>query len=94
MNFQKIFVTVGTTEFDNLIIKLIYEEDILKSLNCKTLRCQYGTGRIFNEKKEIYVSGIDIETFSLKSKGIQDDIQWADLVISHAGYIKQHNFLI
>ena len=85
MSYENILITVGTTEFDSLINKIIYGKEalgILKNLNCKNLLCQLGTG---NPLVNIDIPGINIISFSLKAEGLQNDIQWADLIISHAG---------
>lgn len=79
MKFKKIFVTVGTTEFDQLIKRLSKGEilDILKNkLGCEELTLQIGNGeRIdFDESK-----GVKVEMFTLKSS-ILEDIKTADLV--------------
>jgi beta-1,4-N-acetylglucosaminyltransferase len=84
MNFPKIFVTVGTTEFSELIEKLSQEElyDILKNqLNCKKLTIQFGHGKVLDFNK---FEDIQVEQFDLKSD-IKMDIEEADLIISHAG---------
>jgi UDP-N-acetylglucosamine transferase subunit ALG13 len=80
MKFKKIFVTVGTTEFDQLI-KLINQDDILNiiknHLGCERLTLQIGKGEEIGFKK---TKGIEIEMFTLKSS-ILEDIRTADLVI-------------
>ena len=82
MSFNKILITVGTTEFDSLIQKFNDSDVqlILKRFDCKELRLQTGTG-----KTKAVFDGIKVENFSLKT-GLQEDIQWADLIISHAGF--------
>lgn len=79
MEYKKIFVTVGTTEFDSLLKKLSERElyDILKNhLGCKELTIQYGRG----EKVEFkYFDDIKVQMFGLKDS-ILDDIESADLV--------------
>ena len=84
MEFKKIFVTVGTTEFNNLIEKLSEKEvyEILKCrLKCKELIIQRGKGKEidFSHFKDINVQQFDLKT------SIENDIIEADLVISHAG---------
>jgi len=84
MEFKRIFVTVGTTEFNNLIEKLSEKEvyEILKyRLKCKELIIQRGKGREidFNHFEDINVQQFDLKT------SIEKDILEADLVISHAG---------
>ncbi|CAO1433883.1 unnamed protein product [Diamesa tonsa] len=84
MEYKNIFVTVGTTEFDSLLKKLSERElyDVLKNhLGCKELTIQYGRG----EKVEFKdFDDIKVQMFGLKDS-ILDDIESADLVISHAG---------
>ncbi|XP_070494144.1 UDP-N-acetylglucosamine transferase subunit ALG13 [Chironomus tepperi] len=84
MEFKRIFVTVGTTEFNNLIEKLSSKEvyEVLKCrLKCKELIIQRGNGKEidFSHFKEINVQQFDLKT------SIERDITEADLVISHAG---------
>lgn len=79
MKFNKIFVTVGTTEFNNLIKKLQTDEvyEILKNhLICEEIKIQIGRGEKFDfgNFKEIKV-----EIFDLKDS-IAKDIEEADLV--------------
>lgn len=78
MNFKKIFVTVGTTEFNDLIERLSEQEllNVLKNLGCQQLKLQIGRGLKVEFKK---FEGIDVEMFDLKPS-IVDDIEEADLV--------------
>uniref|UniRef100_A0AAG5CSS4 UDP-N-acetylglucosamine transferase subunit ALG13 n=1 Tax=Anopheles atroparvus TaxID=41427 RepID=A0AAG5CSS4_ANOAO len=85
-SFKKVFVTVGTTQFDELVRAVIATDALQKlaSLGCETLTIQFGKGlepdlRNVNKQTTISITG-----YSLKSS-IADDIQKADLVISHAG---------
>jgi len=120
---MKIFITVGTTEFDALIkeVNLIDWNSTLSS--DVELRIQYGKGKIspkksdftdfYNTFKKNYSDRDQIsnriadsfftsseffnttdfvtrkvnnfESFYRYKSGILDDIEWADLVISHAG---------
>lgn len=85
MTFKNIFVTVGTTQFNDLINTLATPDvsKTLKSLGCENLTLQIGNGEevdfLLPELK-----GIKIELYRLKPT-IIDDIKSADLVISHAG---------
>ncbi|CAO1422674.1 unnamed protein product [Diamesa serratosioi] len=84
MEYKKIFVTVGTTEFDSLLKRLSERElyEILKNhLGCKELTIQYGRGEKIEFKD---FDDIKVQMFGLKDS-IMDDIESADLVISHAG---------
>lgn len=79
MKFENIFVTVGTTEFNELIEKLCEKEtyDILKNkLNCKNLKIQRGKGKTIDFS---HLKGINVEQFDMKNS-IEDDILSADLV--------------
>ncbi|XP_058116007.1 UDP-N-acetylglucosamine transferase subunit ALG13 homolog [Anopheles ziemanni] len=85
-SFKNVFVTVGTTQFDELV-RAVISNDVLEelvNLGCETLTIQFGKGlepdlRNANQRTTISVTG-----YSLKSN-IADDISKADLVISHAG---------
>lgn len=79
--FKKIFVTVGTTEFNDLIKiisgKEVYE--ILKNqLKCEELTLQIGRGE---EVSFNHFNGIKVNIYRLK-ESISDDINGADLVCS------------
>lgn len=78
MSFEKIFVTVGTTEFNELIEELSKPEvlQILKDhLKCKKLVIQIGRGK----QAKIDFEGINVEQYDLKTS-IESDILEADLV--------------
>lgn len=88
-SFHSIFVTVGTTQFDDLVEAIQSDEilTLLQKVQCKLLRIQYGGG------KKIDVATIDkvekqfaiqIECFDFKAN-IASDIMQSDLIISHAG---------
>ncbi|XP_055371433.1 UDP-N-acetylglucosamine transferase subunit ALG13 homolog [Condylostylus longicornis] len=83
--FEKIFVTVGTTEFNELIYEIQKQEfvKVLQKLECKNLTVQFGNGTDF-DFKNFESSTIDVQTYRTKPS-ISDDICNADLVISHAG---------
>lgn len=88
-NFANIFVTVGTTQFDDLV-EIIASDNILALLHriqCKILKIQIGNGKWINETiieraKSQYE--IKIECYNFKCN-ILSDIMSSDLVISHAG---------
>lgn len=85
--FENIFVTVGTTQFDALIEQFTREEisAILQKVNCKNLTLQIGKGKIDENKlRNSLPSNINVQIYELKAS-ILNDIQQADLVISHAG---------
>lgn len=89
MEYKKIFVTVGTTEFDSLLKRLGERDlyDILKNhLGCKELTIQYGRG----EKVEFKdFDDIKVQMFGLK-ESILDDIESADLVSKNYKDTKQY----
>nr|CAB3221196.1 UDP-N-acetylglucosamine transferase subunit ALG13 homolog [Phallusia mammillata] len=82
--FMSVFVTVGTTSFDELT-ELVTSEPILKILETKSyssLLVQYGRGH--HQVKECNTAGLKINGYRYKDS-ISGDITNADLVISHAG---------
>lgn len=84
MEFKRIFVTVGTTEFPELIEKLREETTfnfIRKSLKCRELIIQYGHGTLIEFEN---YSDIKVNQFDLKPD-IKEFIKNSDLIISHAG---------
>ncbi|XP_058464478.1 UDP-N-acetylglucosamine transferase subunit ALG13 homolog [Malaya genurostris] len=84
--FEKIFVTVGTTQFEELIEKVTESGVVneLRRMGCRKLSLQIGRGKDPVIAKEVFGSDIDVKFFDLKTN-IEEDIQQADLVISHAG---------
>lgn len=88
-SFPNIFVTVGTTRFDELI-DTIFTDEILKLLQrcqCKSLKIQYGAGKSIDTDAIERVGrqfSINIECYDFKAN-ILTDINESDLVISHAG---------
>lgn len=82
MKFKKIFVTVGTTEFSDLISKLAEPEtyQVLKNdLGCEELTVQTGRGESIDFS---HFEGIKVEAFGVKTS-IADEIEAADLVRRH-----------
>ncbi|XP_017878832.1 UDP-N-acetylglucosamine transferase subunit ALG13 homolog [Ceratina calcarata] len=82
---KKIFVTVGTTKFDELIEKLLSRE-VLEALSMKgynELVLQIGKTSLIPDCSPRY-GFISIEYFNL-SPDIIKYMQSADLIISHAG---------
>lgn len=78
--FKRIFVTVGTTEFNDLIRIISTDEiyNILRDhLKCEELTLQIGRG---DEVKFDHFSGIKVNIFRLKDGGIAQEIEDADLV--------------
>ena len=82
-----VFVTVGTTQFDRLI-ETIFDErsQVLATLDeCFHLsKLIVQTGRSPMPGKDHLPSTIEIESYQYKDS-ISNDIEHADLVISHAG---------
>lgn len=88
MNFNKIFITVGTTKFNELI-ECIENEKIanilINQLKCKQLTVQIGNGvNYFNDNSTNAYNNINLNIYDYKSS-IKNDIDNANLVISHAG---------
>ncbi|XP_029679644.1 UDP-N-acetylglucosamine transferase subunit ALG13 homolog [Formica exsecta] len=85
MSDKTVFVTVGTTKFDNLIITVLNRAvlEALSARNYRHLILQIGNSSLELDCTARY--GFDkIETFKL-SPSIGKYMQSADLVISHAG---------
>ncbi|GJQ14078.1 hypothetical protein GpartN1_g5869.t1 [Galdieria partita] len=81
---RKVFVTVGSTSFDELIAAINKQSFLaaIQSLGVEEIKVQYGNGKVLprtshNEK-------LKLESFQYKSS-IIEDFNWADLVISHGG---------
>ncbi|XP_072125870.1 putative bifunctional UDP-N-acetylglucosamine transferase and deubiquitinase ALG13 [Mobula birostris] len=81
---ESVFVTVGTTSFDDLIEEISSEKiiQILQELGYRRLVLQIGRGSI--EPKPYVGTNFTLEIYRFKDT-IADDIQNATLVISHAG---------
>ena len=79
---MKAFITVGTTEFDQLIEIINQEEtqNLFKQLNITQLTIQYGKGKTVPLPQE----GMIINSFTLKPS-ILEEFSSADLIITHAG---------
>ncbi|KAG6440760.1 hypothetical protein O3G_MSEX001466 [Manduca sexta] len=82
--YEKIFITVGTTRFD-LLCEYILTPSVLtalKSIGCKEVTFQIGNSDETpgNYEKE----GVKLVLYRFKDS-IREDIKRADLVISHAG---------
>ncbi|XP_014664298.1 PREDICTED: UDP-N-acetylglucosamine transferase subunit ALG13 homolog [Priapulus caudatus] len=81
---KSVFVTVGTTCFDRLIMTVITPDfcKVLHSIGYDKVVLQAGRG-IFDSDVKM-VEGLQLEYYRFKNS-IADDIGSADLVISHAG---------
>ncbi|KAM3957086.1 UDP-N-acetylglucosamine transferase subunit ALG13-like [Aphomia sociella] len=82
--YKKCFITVGTTRFD-LLVNTIFKPstiECLKQIGCNDITFQIGHSDFKAGKYE--KNGVKIDVYRLKDS-IQDDIERADLIISHAG---------
>ncbi|KAM8753143.1 LOW QUALITY PROTEIN: UDP-N-acetylglucosamine transferase subunit ALG13 [Rhynchonycteris naso] len=79
-----VFVTVGTTSFDDLIACVLARENlqILKSLGCNRLVLQIGRGKVVPES--FSTESLTLDVYRYKDS-LKEDLEKADLVISHAG---------
>lgn len=89
IEFSSIFITVGTTQFQDLIDVIISDEILtqFQRFQCKELKIQYGAGREIDSATIDRIQkqySINIKCFDFKAN-IQPDIISSDLVISHAG---------
>ncbi|XP_040589272.1 UDP-N-acetylglucosamine transferase subunit ALG13 homolog [Mesocricetus auratus] len=77
-------VTVGTTSFDDLIESVVTNDSlrILKSLGYKRLVLQIGRGTLVPESFSSDSFTLDVYRYK---DSFKEDLQQADLVISHAG---------
>ncbi|KAL1460885.1 hypothetical protein WDU94_012823 [Cyamophila willieti] len=84
MALSQVLVTVGTTNFDELIHTIQSEEvlKILKSKGCKKFIIQYGNGQIIPHIE--HGDDFTVDSYDYKSS-LAEDIKSSDLVISHAG---------
>ncbi len=93
---KTIFVTVGTTKFEQLINQMLHVEtlDTFKRFGFNRLILQIGNGKhenenLFNLKNnndsnKFYKHNIEILVYRFKNS-LKEDLDCADLVISHAG---------
>ena len=82
---KSVFVTVGTTQFDLLIETILMDKNVINTLvDCLQIEkiiLQTGTSQIPTYDHRLPIA---IEHYQYKDS-IENDIQQADLVISHAG---------
>lgn len=88
-SFRSIFVTVGTTKFEDLIDTILSDKilTLLQKCQCKLLKLQYGAGKGIDSTTIDRIRNtfsIEIQCYDFKSN-IASDITASDLVISHAG---------
>ena len=91
---KNLFVTVGSTKFEDLIDKLLTPDILkcLKSHSFNNLKLQCGNGHHVdkhldfskNSSVKFTKEGIKITAYQYKPS-IKEDLESADLVISHAG---------
>ena len=88
MSIVSIFVTVGTTEFDELIESIDNKAFIesIASLNCRRLNIQIGRGTYLPKhiEDECAKRNIMYSCFRFKPT-LDEDMKSADLIISHCG---------
>uniref|UniRef100_A0A673VEU1 UDP-N-acetylglucosamine transferase subunit ALG13 n=1 Tax=Suricata suricatta TaxID=37032 RepID=A0A673VEU1_SURSU len=79
-----VFVTVGTTSFDDLIACVSAHDtlQIIKSLGYDRVILQIGRGKVVPEPFRTESFALDIYRYK---DSLREDLQKADLVISHAG---------
>ncbi|KRZ52363.1 UDP-N-acetylglucosamine transferase subunit ALG13 -like protein [Trichinella nativa] len=83
--YFRLFVTVGSTEFDNLIAAVTSDSVLsaLKSIGVGEIRLQIGRGR-HESVSNLQITEPSIVFYRYKNS-LAEDLKWADLVISHAG---------
>lgn len=86
---HSVFVTVGTTQFPDLIDAIVSDEILtrLQQVQCKVLRIQYGAGKPIDTTTTDRIQqqySIRVECFDFKAN-ILADIASSDLIVSHAG---------
>lgn len=87
MNLNTIFVTVGTTEFSELIAHIDQQEfvDAIFKQNCKSLMIQIGRGSYPDQLQRLCKErGISCTIYRFKPT-LTEDMSAADLIISHCG---------
>ncbi|KAG4095541.1 glycosyl transferase [Neocallimastix lanati (nom. inval.)] len=94
---KNVFITVGTTKYDDLMKEINQESffQTLKKLGCQNLTIQYGNSVLpenFPKDKYVLESGekIDITSYKFKfdnsmENNFKKDLENSDLIISHAG---------
>jgi beta-1,4-N-acetylglucosaminyltransferase len=85
--FGNIFITVGTTEFNELILSLDNQRfvDTILDLKCKQLTLQIGRGDFPNYLPDICeIKNIKYSCFRFQSD-LKEVMEKSDLIISHCG---------
>ncbi|KAI8381576.1 glycosyltransferase family 1 protein [Radiomyces spectabilis] len=84
---MSVFITVGSTGFDELIEAATSTSFLsaLETLGLTRITVQYGTSAVpFQRNKEVYRGNLTVSGYAYKPS-ITEDIEEADIVISHAG---------
>lgn len=88
MVFKDFFVTVGTTDFDELLERIDNAEfpQLLKAFGCRTLTVQRGRGLyVFNKLESACEdAGIELSVYRFKAT-LAEDMSKAHAIISHCG---------
>lgn len=86
MGKKRLLVTVGTTSFEDLIVSLAQPQIIkaLKEQGFLEWRIQYGRCSAEVITTLDGIDGIDLVMFDYRTD-LSEDIEWADLVVGHAG---------
>lgn len=88
MSFKDFFVTVGTTDFDELLERIDNAAfpQLLKEFGCCSLTVQRGRGSyVFNKLKSACEdAGIELSVYRFKPT-LAEDMNKADAIISHCG---------
>lgn len=84
-NFRRIFVTVGTTSFDELITWVFDEKTLgyFKKWKTEEVRVQLGSSKVYTEEQK-KIGNILFNLYQYKDS-LLEDYSWADLVIGHGG---------
>jgi len=83
--FPNVFVTVGTTSFDDLVTWVLDEKTLkyFKKWKTEEVRVQFGSTKLYEEETRT-IGNILFEFYQYKNS-LLDDYIWADLVIGHGG---------
>jgi len=89
LTFANVFLTVGTTRFDDLVDVALSHEALvlLKEHGCRQLTVQYGAGKAIDAQDVDGIwktHAIKVDCYDFKAN-IASDIASSDLVLSHAG---------
>ena len=88
---KRLFVTVGSTTFSELITAVLASETLraLDALGYRKIVIQYGADKgLYDEGRKQLSTNISVTGFDY-SPSIQEEMKQADLIISHAGQKNQ-----